>query len=110
MFVKSLFKLMADAQASDLFFTAGAPIQIKIKGEVVPVDQNLLDAPMLKKIAYEAMTEEQIAAFRARARDQLLARSRRASAASASTSSGSAARARMVIRHIKVGHSDGRGS
>jgi twitching motility protein PilU len=63
MFVKSLFKLMADAEASDLFFTAGAPIQIKIRGELVPVDQNLLDATMLKRIAYEAMTEEQIASF-----------------------------------------------
>ena len=38
MFVRSLFKLMADTQASDLFFTAGSPVQIKIKGEVVPVD------------------------------------------------------------------------
>ncbi len=38
MFVKSLFKLMADTQASDLFFTAGAPIQIKINGELMPVN------------------------------------------------------------------------
>jgi twitching motility protein PilU len=63
MFVKSLFKLMADAEASDLFFTAGAPIQIKIRGELMSVDQNVLEAATLKRIAYEAMTEEQIAAF-----------------------------------------------
>jgi twitching motility protein PilU len=63
MFVKSLFKLMADAEASDVFFTAGAPIQIKIRGELLPVDQNVLDAAALKRIAYEAMTEEQIAHF-----------------------------------------------
>jgi twitching motility protein PilU len=63
MFVKSLFKLMADAEASDVFFTAGAPIQIKIRGELLPVDQNALDASALKRIAYEAMTEEQIAQF-----------------------------------------------
>src|SRR5690242_18338411 len=63
MFVRSLFKLMADSQASDLFFTAGAPVQIKIKGELVPVDANLLDAAATKKIAYEAMTEEQVAQF-----------------------------------------------
>ncbi|HEY0336751.1 MAG TPA: PilT/PilU family type 4a pilus ATPase [Burkholderiales bacterium] len=63
MFVKSLFKVMADTQASDLFFTAGSPVQIKIKGEVVPVDTNVLDAAAMKRIAYEAMTEDQIAAF-----------------------------------------------
>jgi len=63
MFVKSLFKLMADTEASDLFFTAGAPVQIKIKGDLVPVDGNVLDAPTMKRIAYEAMTEEQIATF-----------------------------------------------
>ena len=63
MFVRTLFKLMADSQASDLFFTAGAPVQIKLKGELVPVDANVLDAAMMKKIAYEAMNEEQIAHF-----------------------------------------------
>jgi len=63
MILKSLFKVMADTQASDLFFTAGAPVQIKIKGDVVPVDTNVLDAAAMKRIAYEAMTEEQIAQF-----------------------------------------------
>jgi len=63
MFVRTLFKLMADSQASDLFFTAGAPVQIKIKGELVPVDANVLDAATMKKIAYEAMTEEQVTQF-----------------------------------------------
>ena len=63
MFVRTLFKLMSDSQASDLFFTAGAPVQIKIKGELVPIDQNVLDAATMKKIAYEAMTEEQVAQF-----------------------------------------------
>src|SRR5688572_5812684 len=63
MFVKSLFKVMADTQASDLFFTAGSPVQIKIKGEVVPVDTNVLDTAAMKRIAYEAMTDDQIAQF-----------------------------------------------
>ena len=63
MFVKSLFKVMADTQASDLFFTAGSPVQIKIKGDVVPVDTNVLDAATMKRIAYEAMNDEQIAQF-----------------------------------------------
>lgn len=63
MFVKSLFKLMAETHASDLFFTAGSPVQIKIKGELVPVDQNVLDAAKMKQFAYEAMTPEQIEQF-----------------------------------------------
>jgi twitching motility protein PilU len=63
MFVRTLFKLMSDTQASDLFFTAGAPVQIKIKGEVVPVDTTVLDATRMKEIAHEAMTPEQIAVF-----------------------------------------------
>ena len=37
-FLDPLFKLMAEKQASDMFFTAGAPIQIKINGTVMPVD------------------------------------------------------------------------
>lgn len=63
MFVKSLFKLMADTQASDLFFTAGSPVQIKIKGDLVPVDGNILDAATMKRITYEAMSADQIAHF-----------------------------------------------
>ena len=63
MFIKSLFKLMADTQASDLFFTAGSPVQIKIKGDVVPVDAHILDAAALQRIAHEAMSAEQIAQF-----------------------------------------------
>ena len=34
MFVTPLFKLMADKKASDLFFSSGSPIQIKINGTV----------------------------------------------------------------------------
>ncbi|HEX2831186.1 MAG TPA: PilT/PilU family type 4a pilus ATPase [Burkholderiales bacterium] len=63
MFVRSLFKLMADTKASDMFFTAGSPVQIKIKGDVVPVDGNLLDSAATKRICYEAMNEEQVAHF-----------------------------------------------
>jgi twitching motility protein PilT len=63
MFFRQFFKLMADSHASDLFFTAGSPVQIKIKGEVVPVDQNRLVPDKLKEIAYETMSEAQIAQF-----------------------------------------------
>jgi len=65
MFVTPLFKLMADKQASDLFFTAGAPIQIKINGAVMPISSQVLDPDQIKKICYELMTAEQIKEFEA---------------------------------------------
>ena len=63
MFVTPLFKLMADKQASDLFFTVGAPIQIKINGVVMPINNQALDPDQCKKICYELMTETQIKEF-----------------------------------------------
>ncbi|MDP2626679.1 MAG: ATPase, T2SS/T4P/T4SS family, partial [Candidatus Rokubacteria bacterium] len=63
MFVDPLFKLMAEKQASDMFFTAGAPIQIKINGVVMPVNAQLLDPAAVKAIAYEVMSELQIKEF-----------------------------------------------
>jgi len=63
MFVTPLFKLMADKQASDMFFTAGAPIHIKINGAVMPINSQVLDPEQVKKICYELMNEAQIAEF-----------------------------------------------
>ena len=63
MFVTPLFKLMSDKQASDMFFTAGAPIQIKINGVCMPVNSQSLDSEQVKKICYELMTPEQIKEF-----------------------------------------------
>ena len=60
MFLDPLFKLMAEKQASDMFFTAGAPIQIKINGVVMPVNAQVLDPAAVKKIAYEVMSEDQV--------------------------------------------------
>lgn len=56
---------MADQRASDLFFSAGAPVYIKIEGDIRPVNQQLLDHNVVKKIAYALMTEAQITAFEA---------------------------------------------
>ena len=63
MFVTPLFKLMADKQASDMFFTAGAPIQIKINGVVMPINNQALDPEQCRKICYELMTEAQVKEF-----------------------------------------------
>ena len=58
-----LFKLMAEKQASDLFFSAGSPIQLKLQGEMMPIKGEPLDADAVKTIAYKCMTPEQIRVF-----------------------------------------------
>ena len=65
MFVTPLFKLMAEKQASDLFFTSGAPIQIKINGTLMPINSLVLDPDRVRKICYELMSEAQVKEFEA---------------------------------------------
>jgi twitching motility protein PilU len=63
MIVTPLLQLAADKLASDLFFSVGAPINIKINGILMPVNQQKLTDEQIKQIAYEMMTKEQIADF-----------------------------------------------
>ena len=63
MIITPLLQLAVDKQASDLFFSVGAPINIKINGVVMPVNAQKLDSDAVKRIAYELMTPEQIATF-----------------------------------------------
>ena len=63
MYLDPLFKLMADKQASDLFISCGAPINIKINGEVVPIAMAPLDPDTVRGIAAELMTRDQAKAF-----------------------------------------------
>jgi twitching motility protein PilU len=63
MIITPLLQLAADKQASDLFFSVGAPINVKIDGVAMPVNAQILDAETVKHIAYEMMTEQQIAEF-----------------------------------------------
>jgi len=65
MVLTPLFKLMSDKQASDMFFTAGSPIQIKIAGEVMPINAQVLDPTAVRKMSYDCMTPEQIQTFEA---------------------------------------------
>src|SRR3989338_4728061 len=63
MIVTPLLQLAADKQASDLFFSVGAPVKIKIDGIAMPVNAQLLDAAVIKRIAYELMSPKRIAEF-----------------------------------------------
>lgn len=60
------FKFMAEKQASDLFFSAGAPAYIKIEGELRPLNSQVLDVEMVKRAIYGIMDEEQVRTFEAR--------------------------------------------
>ena len=58
--MKKLFSVMADKKASDIFLTVGAPINIKINGVAMPVNQTLLTADAIKTLLYEVLHERQI--------------------------------------------------
>lgn len=63
--LSQFFRLMAEKRASDLFFSAGAPVYIKIEGEIRPVNQQILDQAVVQRIAYALMNADQIKAFEA---------------------------------------------
>jgi twitching motility protein PilU len=65
MILDKLFQLMSEKQASDIFISAGAPIHIKIQGNTLPVNQQVMLPDMIEKIAYELMSPEQIKTFEA---------------------------------------------
>ncbi len=66
MIITPLLKLTVEKQASDLFISEGAPIQIKIEGITMPVNDQKMDGEMVRRIAYEMMTPGQIAEFEQR--------------------------------------------
>jgi twitching motility protein PilU len=56
---KPLFKLMVEKKASDLFFTSNAPIKIKIEGQILPVNRQVLTPETVRQTAFALMTAEQ---------------------------------------------------
>jgi twitching motility protein PilU len=58
--MKRLFQLMAEKKASDIFLSVGAPINIKINGNAVPVNQAVMTADAVKTLLYEVLNEKQI--------------------------------------------------
>ena len=58
--IKRLFQLMAEKNASDIFLSVGAPINIKINGIAMPVNQTIMTTETVKQLLYEILTEKQI--------------------------------------------------
>jgi twitching motility protein PilU len=63
MIVDKLFQLMAEKRASDIYVSAGAPIHIKIEGTTVPINAQVMDPPLIQRMAYEMMSPEQVERF-----------------------------------------------
>jgi len=61
--MKRLFQLMADKKASDIFLSIGAPINIKINGVAMPVNQTILTASAVQTLLYEVLNEHQVREF-----------------------------------------------
>ncbi len=64
--IVQFLQAMVQKQASDLFFTAGAPVGIKVAGVVHPVTMPDLTAEGVKQLAYELMDAGRVQQFEAR--------------------------------------------
>jgi len=61
--MKRLFQVMASKNASDIFLSVGAPINIKINGVAMPVNQAVMNTDTVKQLLYEVLNERQIREF-----------------------------------------------
>jgi twitching motility protein PilU len=61
--MKRLLQLMAEKNASDIYLSVGAPINIKISGNAVPVNQTILNSDAVRQLLYEILTEKQMRQF-----------------------------------------------
>ncbi len=61
--ITPFLKLMAEKEASDLFFSVSAPPNIKIKGATLPLGEKVLQSGEVKKLAYTIISDTQQAEF-----------------------------------------------
>jgi twitching motility protein PilU len=54
-----LFQLMADKKASDIFVSVGSPINIKINGVAMPINQAVMDMATVNTLLKEILNEPQ---------------------------------------------------
>src|SRR5712675_2419753 len=58
--MKRLFTIMAEKKASDIFVSVGSPINIKLNGVAVPINQTIMTAATVQQLVYEVLNERQI--------------------------------------------------
>ncbi|MGB2832214.1 MAG: PilT/PilU family type 4a pilus ATPase [Methylotenera sp.] len=61
--ISPILKFMLDKNGSDLFFSTGAAIHIKVEGETLPINGQIMSQGMVKEIAYSIMKPAQITEF-----------------------------------------------
>lgn len=61
--LRKYLSIMKDYNASDLFFTTGAPASVKAYGKLLPLNDELLSREKIRTLAYETMNEEKIKEF-----------------------------------------------
>ena len=57
--MKRLFQLMAEKKASDIFLSVGSPINIKINGLAMPINQQAMDGNTVRSLLYEVIDDKQ---------------------------------------------------
>ncbi|SNS76494.1 twitching motility protein PilU [Noviherbaspirillum humi] len=60
MAIERLFQLMKEKKASDLFLSPGAPVHVKINGQVLPVNQQKLDDVTVRALLGEVVPLDQM--------------------------------------------------
>jgi twitching motility protein PilU len=65
MAMERLFQLMKEKNASDMFFAVNSPVQIKINGNLIPINQQKLDRDNIQSLLSEIATPEQMAELEA---------------------------------------------
>jgi twitching motility protein PilU len=61
--ITAYLKVMVAHEASDLFFSVGAPVNIKIEGSTKNVGDKPLSSQDVRKLAYSIMNDEQVSTF-----------------------------------------------
>ena len=61
--MRRLLELMAEKKASDIFISCGAPINIKINGVTMPINQQIVKPDAVRALMQEILNERQIREF-----------------------------------------------
>ncbi len=61
--INTYLEIMVQKKASDIFFTTGAPVNIKVEGMTSPIGTTPFPPGQVKKLAYAILSEEQIQTF-----------------------------------------------